>query len=83
MLLMLKKYLLPILAIIVLAGCAQVGALALKLMTFKEKDLTKMAVVGMYQNNVYPKSVNTTSTNFAKEWQDGATLVGVRFIKTV
>ncbi|TNE74513.1 hypothetical protein EP331_01630 [bacterium] len=69
-------------AVFVLAGCAQIGALALKLMTSKEKDLSKMAVVGMYQSNLYSKNIKTMGTDFAKYWEDGKSMVGLQFIKT-
>jgi hypothetical protein len=70
------------LSILVIAGCAQVGSVVLKLMTAKEKDLSKMAIVGTYNTNLYPKAVETLSVNYAKNWEDGGSAVAVQLIKT-
>ncbi len=79
---MFKKISLITLSVVALAGCAQVGSLVVKFMTAKEKDLSKMAVVGMYNTNLYSKDVQTMGTSFAKDWQGGRSLIGVQFIKT-
>lgn len=67
---------------LLLAGCAQIGQLALKLMTSKEKDLTKMATVGIHQSNWYSSDIKTMSTSSLKENPEGKSMVGVQFIKT-
>ena len=78
---MFKKYSVLLITVIMLASCAQIGSLALKLMTAKEKDLSKMAVVGQYQTNLYPKEVNTLGMKYAKKWEDAGSVVMVQFIK--
>ncbi|NCP84164.1 MAG: hypothetical protein GW809_04280 [Bacteroidetes bacterium] len=78
---MFKKYSVLLITVIILASCAQIGTLALKFMTAKEKDLSKMAVVGQYQTNVYPKEVNTLGMKYAKNWEDAGSAVIVQFIK--
>lgn len=77
-----NKALIVFSGLLLLAGCAQMGQLALKLMTSKEKDLTKMATVGLYQSNLYSFDIKTMTTDQLKESHEGQSMVGVQFIKT-
>ncbi len=58
----------------------QMGKVALKLMTKKEKDFSKIAVIGSYQRNLYPADVGI-STLGTEDWEAGQNAVGVQFVK--
>lgn len=58
----------------------QMGKVALKLMTKKEKDFSQMAVIGKYERNLYPADVGI-STLGTEDWEAGQNAVGVQFVK--
>ena len=68
----------------VLGSCAtvqqQIGKVALKFMTKKEADLSKIAVIGGYQSNVAATDVGITTLG-TEDWEEGENLVGVQLVK--
>ena len=70
--------------LIVLSSCATIqtkmGAVALKLMTKKEADFSKMAAIGSYQSNMYAADVGITTLG-TEDWLEGENLVGVQLVK--
>lgn len=69
---------------ILLTSCAsvqqQIGKVALKLMTKKEANLKEIAVIGVYQSNMYGSDVGITSLG-TEDWLEGENLVGVHLVK--
>lgn len=67
---------------LVIASCAQVGNLALKLMTPKENDLSKMAGIGVYMVNNYGAETGVTMGNSDKGFLEGGkNYIGIQFVK--
>ena len=73
-----------LLASLFLISCAtvqqQIGKVALKVMTKKEADFSKMAAIGKYQSNIYATDVGITTLG-TEDWEAGENLVGVQFVK--
>lgn len=67
-----------------LTSCAtvqqQIGKVALKFMTKKEKDFANIAAIGKYDINLYPADVGI-STLGTEDWEAGQNAVGVQFVK--
>lgn len=80
-----KKSIVGVLAAsLLMLSCAtvsqQIGKVALKVMTKKEADLSKIAAIGKYQSNIYSPEVGITTLG-TEDWQEGDNLVGVQFVK--
>ncbi|MBO6525383.1 MAG: hypothetical protein JJ971_16255 [Balneolaceae bacterium] len=58
----------------------QMGKVALKLMTKKEKDFSKIAAIGKYDLNLYPTDVGISMLG-TEDWEAGQNAVGVQFVK--
>lgn len=69
---------------ILLMSCAtvqqQIGKVALKLMTKKEKDFSKIAAIGKYDLNLYSTDVGISMLG-TEDWEAGQNAVGVQFVK--
>ncbi|HCD53133.1 MAG TPA: hypothetical protein DEQ34_11835 [Balneolaceae bacterium] len=69
---------------IFLTSCAtvqtKIGEVAMKFMTTKEKDLSKISAIGMYQSNMYSTETGITLGSKA-EWDEGQNSVGVQLLK--
>lgn len=67
-----------------LSSCAtvqqQIGKVALKLMTKKEKDFSSIAAIGKYDLNLYPTDVGISMLG-TEDWEAGQNAVGVQFLK--
>ncbi len=67
-----------------LTSCAtvqqQIGKVALKLMTKKEKDFSSIAAIGKYDLNLYPTDVGISMLG-TEDWEAGQNAVGVQFVK--
>jgi len=67
-----------------LTSCAtvqqQIGKVALKLMTKKEKDFSSIAAIGKYDLNLYPTDVGISMLG-TEDWEAGQNAVGVQFLK--
>ncbi len=71
-----------ILFTLIIASCAQVGNLALKLMTPKENDLSKMAGIGYYMVNNYGAETGVTMGTGGKDFYEGGkNYIGIQFVK--
>jgi len=67
---------------LIIAGCAQVGNLALKLMTPKESDLSKMAGIGYYIVNNYGAETGVTLGSENRDFYEGGkNYIGIQFVK--
>ncbi|MEQ9310043.1 MAG: hypothetical protein RLN90_11375 [Balneolaceae bacterium] len=58
----------------------QIGKVALKLMTKKEKDFSKIAAIGKYDLNLYSTDVGISMLG-TEDWEAGQNAVGVQFVK--
>lgn len=68
---------------LIIAGCAQIGGLALKLMTPKESDLSKMAGIGYYIVNNYGAETGVTLGSENKDFYEGGkNYIGIQFVKS-
>ncbi len=78
-----KKLLLLLAATLVFGtSCTMLGELALKAMTTKEKDLSKMAVIGLYNLNIYGEETGVTMGSGGKDYlTTGSNMVGLQFVK--
>ena len=67
---------------LVIASCAQVGNLALRLMTPKENDLSKMAGIGYYIVNNYGAETGVTMGSSDGGFMEGGkNYIGIQFVK--
>lgn len=58
----------------------QMGKVALKLMTKKEKDFSKIAAIGKYDLNLYSTDVGISMLG-TEDWEAGQNAAGVQFVK--
>ncbi len=67
---------------LVIASCAQIGNIALKLMTAKERDLSNMAGIGYYIVNNYGAETGVTMGSSDDGFMEGGkNYIGIQFVK--
>ncbi len=68
--------------VLLLTSCAQLGALAGKMMTQKTADLSQAAVTVRYIQNLYTSKTQTTEALYLPAlWKEGSNVIVVSFLK--